>query len=315
MIKIIHELLSGSVSSEGYFNFLYLIKKQITLRGWPPSILGETDSGGSWSEDKYNAFAHDFLVYIIEKNKLSLLKNLQTESRDTYFLMFLAQYVANQIKLQQSQYGLSFAQLKRSALNVLKKTKKHFLEHKSGTHTYWYLSGSQTDIKINESELGKLIAHLPSPHINSNETRIHPHVKERIRDILEIAGCLVEENLLVRMLYQNICPQPITHASSFETIPDNSPSPKSVHDDHQGKIFQILSKLDKTDRRILKDYLLHPPEISLKERALRLSIPKSTLHHRLQIIKTLIFHSFTPISEQDGLDFLEKLQSSLDDFQ
>jgi hypothetical protein len=314
MTQFIDELLSGSVSSDGYGQLLRLIKKQIVHRRWPPSILAETASEDTWSEDRYSAFAHQFLIHIIEKNKLVLLKHLPAEARHAYFLMFLAQYVADRIKHHQRQSGLSFAQLRRSAVNVLQKDNKIFLRHQSGSRTYWYRSNSQTDIVITEAELGELIAQLPSPHIMPGETRIHLHVKERLKDILEIAGCLVEEDLLARMLYRNLCPQTITYSASFETIPDDSQPPVPVQDNHQKTIIQILASLDEADRLILKDYFLAAPEMSLKERALRLSMPKSTLHHRLTAIKTIIFQTFTPISEQDGLIFLEKLQSALDDF-
>jgi hypothetical protein len=313
MQLFLDELLSGTISNEGYRQFLHFIRKTVSIRRWPIIILGENVSGDSWNNETLASFAHQFLSDMIQKKKITCLSHIPPEARFAYMSMFLAQYAADQIRQHQQKSGFSYAQIKRCTKNILQKSPKLFCHQAIGSKNMWRLCHSRQIVKLSESEIIDLVKHLPKCYIKPDETRIDVYVKERLKDILGIADTDVEENVLMLLLYENLCQRPQICSSDFERIADEHPSENDIQENHKEKIDLILSKLDETDCKILKEYFFKTPDESLKDGAERLSIPKSTLHHRLNHIKSLISKTFPPCSEQDGLLFLEKLRSTLDD--
>lgn len=322
MMDFIKELLSGQLTSDGYHQYQRFIIYQIRKYRWPVYIVKERQTSlfeTTWDSEAYSSFSHQFMVFLIEKNKISIFENIPKGGRFAYLSLIMAQYVADQIRIYQNRFGISYSKVKRSALKTLNSAPNVFVSQIIDKKTFWALVGVENNPLMTNEKMRSEIHFLPPIYLDIQKLtdqikiRIHIQVEERLKDILHIVNAPVEEAFLIKEVW-NAFPKVSTETIfTIEALPDieSGKIEDEIQTDHEVSISAIMTKMDDMDKQILSHYFFRQTEINLTQASKDLLIPKSTLYYRLKNINNTIRSHFTPHSEADALIFLEKFQTIL----
>ena len=89
---------------------------------------------------------------------------------------------------------------------------------------------------------------------------------------------------------------------------------KETDSDYNESILQIVGEINAADAPIILDYLFQDKgKVSLSEMEEKYKIPRSTIHYKMEAFRLSIGRHFRPESEEDGIKFLKKLASTLDE--
>lgn len=306
-MSFIDELIKGSISEDGYKQYIKFIYIQINIRNWPLLIL-EEHSYNQWNNDNIEAFAHQFIVYLFEKNKISYMKNIPHDLRYKFFQVILERYVADIIKEKQKEIiGVSYRDIKHIALDILNSTSEIIKTIILG-NPYWCYKNYINKPILEQNKIENLLNILPKlnlPNLEKQKVHIKKKIQGQIKDIFNLIESPIEESYLINFVFNSFI-------KTSEKVTDVISSKEEVLSDYKEVIKKIINSTDGQDIKILKEYLLQEPHKSLVEASKVLSIPKSTLAYRANIIKKVIRESFSPQSEKDAELFLKSLIDFLD---
>ena len=133
--KHIIDLAKGEMTIDGYLYIISLMTYYIKKYSWPKTILEEnTNTNKYWTDDEVLSFTQQFLVFILEKEKLKNYRKIPSKYILYYFKTIIVSYVANKIKEHQNKMGLSFDDTKRISLEILN---EHYFSKEIEKNIYW----------------------------------------------------------------------------------------------------------------------------------------------------------------------------------
>src|SRR5688500_3906 len=106
----IAELLQGHLSEDGYKHFLHAVAVMIRRYKWPKAIIEviEERQNRSWNKEEIEELTQQFFDWALTKGKFSHLFKIPESYLSYYFSTMIVSFVADKIKAQQGQLGLSF---------------------------------------------------------------------------------------------------------------------------------------------------------------------------------------------------------------
>lgn len=309
--KFIYELLKGILSEDGYKHILNVVSWNIKKHNWPNSLIvsSEVNSFQNWSNDEIMELTHQFFEWLIVKGKLKYINKVPETYISYYFSQVLVSFVANRISEEQQKQGLSFENCKELVFEIAKKDLE-VIEFNGIDYVYNQLF-IETDIKpLNEIE--STITYLSKIPLTEKTKRYKPLVKMAIEDIFNTTESPIKLRNLVVYVFN------LFNQKDFEksnATPESETLEQNGSDNRKHKVFidKILSGITKDDARLLSEYIFQSlGQVSYSKLSEKYSLPKSTLHYKIEEFKKKIHAAYTPINEEDGLAFIKGIALSLD---
>ncbi|HOE39204.1 MAG TPA: hypothetical protein PLG05_04405 [Bacteroidales bacterium] len=304
-VEYIIELAKGKLSSQGYKYFVSLVNYYIKKYNWPKIILDEkVNTEEFWTDDEIISITHQLLLYVLEKGKLKNYQKIPENYIEYYFKTIIVSYVANKIKEQQNKIGLSFDDMKRIALEILKEF--YFSKEIKG-EIFWNIENDFSNLVIIDDVIKDMVDKLPKIPITEKTKHYKPRVKTALHDLFNLVNKPIKEEVILNQIFS------LFDQSSFLISVDKDEESEIREDEIQKAIGQIYEQIDKKDIPVFLDYYFSTTQNSLNSIALKYNLPKSTVHHRVSQFTKIISASFIPTNEQEGVLFLENLYKLLDE--
>lgn len=303
--KYIIELAKGKMTFEGYNYIVSLIKFYLNKYRWPKIILDEnTNKNDFWTSDEILSLTQQFLVYVLEKEKLRNYRKIPKNYIEYYFKTIIVSYVASKIKEQQNKQGLSFFDTKRISLEILNDL--YFMKEIKSDF-FWNKENVFTNPVIENETINDIIESLPKIPITEKTKHYKPRVKTAINDIFNLINRPIKQSVLLNQIFK------LFDQSYFSLIKEDQDENEIREDVISQAVQQIIFKVNQIDISIYLDYFFSDGKESLNSIAQRLNVPKSTIHYKTSNFTKLITETFVPENEQEGICFLEKLHKALDE--
>jgi hypothetical protein len=308
--EYIFELVSGNLSEKGYKSIIGSIAGMTRKFRWQKSIItSDSNNSDSWSADDVKELTHQFFEWVIDKGKLAYLNKIPENYLSYYFTQIFISFVANQISEEQKKRGLSFDKCKELVATIGKE--KYFVKEIRGTEYMFVKPFEDNDIK-SEFEIDNSIKYLSHYPIHKPTQHYKPLITMALEDIFNVVECPVSLPKLIKTVFD------LFEQSSFPVMTDEKAYqmevPLSDSQKYKSVIKTLLEKLDRTDARIISEYLFQSDgEVSLSTLSDKYKMPKSTLQHKTETFKKKIFENYIPENEDDGISFLRNLSSALDE--
>ncbi len=303
--KYIIELAKGKMTFEGYNYIVSLIKFYLNKYRWPKIILDEnTNKNDFWTSDEILSLTQQFLVYVLEKEKLKNYRKIPKNYIEYYFKTIIVSYVASKIKEQQNKQGLSFFDTKRISLEILNDL--YFMKEIKSDF-FWNKENVFTNPVIENETINDIIESLPKIPITEKTKHYKPRVKTAINDIFNLINRPIKQSVLLNQVFK------LFDQSYFSLIKEDQDENEIREDVISQAVQQIIFKVNQIDISIYLDYFFSDRKESLNSIAQRLNVPKSTIHYKTSNFTKLITETFVPENEQEGICFLEKLHKALDE--
>jgi hypothetical protein len=309
MSKPIHilELANGQMSIEGYDKIVSDIKYLVIKFKWPKIILdGYTNDSDFWNDEEILSFTQQFLVFVLDKQKLKNYKKIPDNYIRYYFQTVLVSYAANKIKEHQNRVGLSYSDTTRITLDILS---NRYFSKEINNNSVWYKEDIFSNPVMEGEDISDITAALPKVPITEKVKHFKPRVIIAISEIFEIIDRPIAQNVLIDQVFK------LFDQSSFMVSPDEVSTHEIREDAAISAVKLIIDKIDEADVPIYRDYYFNDIQLSLRDISEKYKIPKSTVHHKVSRFTKTIAQHFRPENEQEGMWFLEKLHDSLDEFQ
>lgn len=305
--EYIIELGKGKLSSQGYEYFVSLVNYYIKKYNWPKIILDEKENTEEfWTNDEILSITHQLLLFVLEKGKLKNYRKIPENYIEYYFKTIIVSYVANKIKQQQNKVGLSFNDMKRIALEILKRF--YFLKEIKG-EIFWNIENDFNNLVISVESIKELVDKLPKITITEEIKHYKPYVKTALQDLFNLVKKPIKEEVILNQIFS------LFNQASFLINVDKEEENEIREDEIKKALGQIYEQMDKKDIPIFLDYYFSTSQNSLNSISIKYNLPKSTVHHRITRLVKIISNNFIPKNEQEGLLFLEKLYNLLDESQ
>lgn len=303
--KYIIELAKGKMTFEGYNYIVSLIKFYLNKYRWPKIILDEnTNKNDFWTSDEILSLTQQFLVYVLEKEKLRNYRKIPKNYIEYYFKTIIVSYVASKIKEQQNKQGLSFFDTKRISLEILN---DFYFMKEIKSDFFWNKENVFTNPVIENETINDIIESLPKIPITEKTKHYKPRVKTAINDIFNLINRPIKQSVLLNQVFK------LFDQSYFSLIEEDQDENEIREDVISQAVQQIIFKVNQIDICIYLDYFFSDRKESLNSIAQRLNVPKSTIHYKTSNFTKLITETFVPENEQEGICFLEKLHKALDE--
>jgi hypothetical protein len=309
--KYIYELVSGKLSVEGYKHIINTISFFVKKYNWPKSIIisSESNSFKYWSADDFKELTHQFFDWSLSKGKLEHLNKIPENYLSYYFVQILISFIANRINEEQQKKGLSFEKCRELVLSICKEV--YIINTIEGNQYVFKDSFVKEDIN-HFQDMSVILSYLIKIPIKESTKHFRPLVKLAIEDIFEAIESPISCSNLTETVY-NLFDQ-----KEFASLDENDEISKDwdiVNSNMKfDKIIQnIVSGLTQDDAKMISHFLFHNgKEQSLAEFADFYGIAKSTLHYKIDSFKKKIASSYIPISETDGVIFIQHISKNLD---
>jgi hypothetical protein len=309
--EYINELINGKLSEEGYAHFLRSISTVVRKFRWPNFIVVSDVKRNSifWSSAEIKELTHQFFEWIITKGKLFNLSKIPHSYLSYYFTQILISFISNSIKNHQQKEGLSFEKCRELVLLI---SKEDFTRETINGVEYIFNNLINKQDILPQDEIDHTLKYVSKIPIPEATKHFKPLIKMAIGDILNTLDSPIPIEKLINAVY-NLLDQ-----KSFVTLSQGEQSANSevnatISPSHMPIIKLLLQGVSKDDARLLADYLFkRMGEVSLSELALKYKLPKSTLHHKIEMFRKKIFEAYTPENEEDGLLFIQNIFFELD---
>jgi len=306
-IKHILDLAKGQLSIDGYSVIVSQIKQQLIKNRWPKIILdGYTNIEGHWSEDEILSFTQQFLLYVLNADKLKNYKKIPEGYIEYYFQTIIVSYVASKIKERQNETRLSYDDVKRISASVL--NQDYCWEEEMGVKLW----NKETVFNYPISEdatIIDLVSTLPKIRISGKIKHFKPLVKTAISDVFNIIDGPIKQSMLFDQVFT------LFDQSPFEISDIEIPMPEIRVEILTEAAKEIIDKVDRADIPIMLEYFFSETDTSLSHIAKTFDMPKSTVQYKTSHFKKIIFEIFTPVSESEGIRLLEILHQTLVEYQ
>jgi hypothetical protein len=308
MSQFIIDLSNEQLSKEGYNKLVTLLKHLIYRYNWPKQILDEAGSQNStWDIKDVVSFAHQFIAYIFKHSKLKNVKKIPNAYVDYYFHQIIITYVASKVAEKQREDGVSYETVRRIIKTIL--PLNYLPIEKEGRMFWGEKEGRHTDDLSNDT-LKYQVSHLPKIRIKAEAKQYKPLVKRALSNIYSLTSSFIEEDLLIKLTY-SLFDQSVFKESEAQEIEDSVVDEKKISE----SVNQILREIDKNDVLIIREYFFSKDPISLTKLSSKYQVPKSTVHYKISQFKKLLRNNFNPVSDFEGIQFLEILHEKLDEYE
>ena len=308
-LKYINELLSGNLSLEGYSHILSVLGYYTKLNRWPVSIVSlKSNFENKWEQEDFKELTQQYFEWLLVKNKLTYIYKVPENYKVYYFLQLLISFISDKTTELQNSTGVSFSRIKKLSLEVLE---NGFLKADYKGKVFWFKSYNteMAHFSLSDFELG--IRNIPSTPINEKTKHLKPHVEKCIKSIFDVYEFPIEEVPLIKAVFK-LFDQTQFHKSAFIIQSTEFQNEFTTVNDF-GSILKVITlNLSKTDAQIFISYLFSNEEPSMDLLAVRLKIPKSTVHAKITSFKNKIVSSYAPVNESDGEKFMKELYEALD---
>ena len=312
-IDYIYDLLKSSLTEEGYQHFLSAVAFYVRKYNWPKTIVVSDEKSKSkfWTDAEIKELTHQFFEWIIVKDKLKYVKKIPDSYLSYYFSQMLMSFIADKIKEFQFKQGLSFEKVKELVREIVD---SELIKKDIQSVSYCYSSiFDESQIKT-QNEIEERMRYIPKVLINESTKQYRPLVKMIINDIFNSTESPISLIKLTQYVYsvfdQKAFMQSLTGTESID--------PEYVLEEnnkHKVAIEDIASGLSKNDAKLIVEYIFQSMgSPSLSELSTKYNIPKSSLHFKMENFKKKIVDSYLPVTQEDGLVFINKLAVFLDEY-
>jgi hypothetical protein len=303
IVKYIIDLAEGRLSLDGYSAIVSQIKRLLVKNRWPKVILeGFTNIEGHWSEDEILSFTQQFLLHVLNTNKLKNCNKIPEGYLEYYFQTIIMSYVASKIKGHQNETRLSYDDVKRISLNIL--NQEFHCEEKMGVKL-WNKEAVFIYPTTDEAIIIDLVSALPKIRIKDRSKHFKPLVKTAIVNLFNIVDGSIKQSVLIDQVY-NLFDQ-----SSFDMNNEEMPAQEMRIEILTETAKKISEKIDRVDIPLILEYFFSETNISMSILGEKFDMPKSTVQYKTSQFKKVIFEMFIPENENEGVRLLEILHQIL----
>lgn len=310
-INYIYELISGQLSFDGYKHFINTISHFVRKYNWPKSIIvsDENNTTKYWSTEEIKELTHQFFEWSLSKGKFDNLNKIPESYLSYYFAQILISFIANRIKEEQQKEGLSFDKCRELVVSICKED--YFVNTIDSNQYVYKDSFSKQDLKPFE-DLSDVLNYLSKIPIKDSTKHYRPLVKLAIEDVFSFIESPILLNKLTEAVYNLFDQKEFISLESNEE-PYNEFDLEISNKKFDKIIQNIVSGLTQDEARMIAHCLFNnEKEQSLTEIADFYSVPKSTLHHKIDAFKKKIARNYTPDNETDGVIFIQNISKALD---
>lgn len=302
--EYIQGLLRGNLTDDGYQNIIETIAGMVYRFHWPKSIITSASFDNDWLDEDVEELAHQFFVWMIDKQKLKYLDRIPDNYMGYYVAQMLVSFVSDKIKQDQKTRGLSFQKCKEVVRDI---ANQFFVIDYAGKR-YLTKTASAQDVCFIEN-LDDVLAYMGNYPIGESTKQYRPLVLMVVDDILRVAGGAVAEDALCKAVFSLLDQRAFEPGERLETSPLEIDEKKTYAEE----VTAILSDVSAADAALYIDYVFQRNgSVSLREIASKYSIPKSTVQQKVTSFKKKIFSTYYPVNEDDGILFLQSLAMALD---
>lgn len=303
--EYILDLLSGRLTQKGYASIVGSIASMARRYNWQKNIIVSDTISSSWTDDDVEELTQQFFEWVIVNEKLKYIDKVPHSYLAYYFTQMLISFVSNRIKEEQQKLGISFQKCQELVKEIIEEN------YSMTSHNdRWYVKSSLSINDLWLDDLATTMQYLPHYPITEETKHYKPIVKLAIEDILLAADAYVCVDILTKCVYD------LLDQSAFANNISDDNLNEEIEDEYKYKdaIHNITDGVSRIDAEIYLSYIFSNSEnASLSELAIKYSMPKSSLHKKIEDFKKKIFACYMPDNEQDGIQFLQKLAQSLDD--
>lgn len=303
-VEYIIELLTGHLTEKGYASILRTIASMVRKYQWQKTIVVSEYSDKVWHSEDIEELAHIFFEWVITNKKLKYLDKVPYEYLSYYFTQMLVSFIADRIKEEQQKVGISYQRCQELVTAICHEEYSPVM--------FANKECVRSDSVISESlveDIENDIQYMTKIPIPENKKRYRTVVRLAIGDILIEANGYVSIDNLCRGVYSLLDQSCIANEEDISV-------PAEIGEDIKFDRFIaiILYGVSCIDAKLYLEYLFQDGgKVSLKDLAIKYNLPKSSIHKRVDNFKKKIFSVYIPENEEEGIRFLKKLYSSLDD--
>ena len=301
--KDIIELLSGNLSEKSYLDILSTIGSMVNRYNWPKTIVVSNKQSDKWEDDDIKELAHSYFEWLVEKNKLKYIAKIPINYIGYYFAQMLVSFVSDRIREEQSKAGLSFRQCKDLVYNICQ---EDFVINDINSETYVCIDETYSfHLAKDIEDIPKYLTKHPIDPIKNNAKSM---IRLAVEDVLNTINGSIPISKLYEIVFMLCRIDVKTCNVDLESIKNGDES------DYSDLIQLIIDEMNTNDIPIILDYLFQDKgKVSLSEMEEKYKIPRSTIHYKMDTFRQSIGKHFRPQSDEDGINFLKKLASALDE--
>lgn len=307
----IYELISGKLSIDGYEYFISRISYFVRKFNWPKSIIisDENNTNKYWSTEEVKELTHQFFEWSLTKGKFDNINKIADSYLSYYFTQILISFIANRIKEDQQKEGLSFDKCRELVTSICN---DDYIVNTIDSNQYVYKdSFYKKDIKPFE-DISDILTYLSKIPIKESTKHFRPLVKLAIEDVFSSIESPVLLSKLTETVYNLFDQKEFISMQEIDVFSNEFDF--EISNKKFDRIIQnIVSGLTQKDAKMISHILFNnEKEQSLSEVSDFYGIPKSTLHHKIDLFKKKIIRCYTPDNESDGIAFIQNLSIVLD---
>lgn len=309
--EYIYELAEGKLTDNGYCHFINCVGVFARKYNWPRFIILSDSAQKSqfWTNEEVIELTHQLFEWIIVKNKLLYVNKIPVNYLSYYFQQVLISFISDKISEHQQKQGISFEQVSIILKAILP---ENYFQKSFKSKIFWYhLQFEEKDIQPFHLVI-HLIDRMPKYKISEKDKQLRPLIKMAVQDIFEVTKSPMEFNTICKTIFE------LFDQSSF--LLPASDSHEIMEDDniafqkHLNALNLLTSNLPLQDVQIIRDYLFNDQQnLSLSYLAKKYSVPKSTLHFKIESFRKKLINLYQPENEDDGIFFLKLLSEKLDE--
>ena len=303
--KDIIELLSGSLSEESYNNILATIGGMVNKYKWPRTIIVSNKQSERWEDDDIKELAHSYFEWLISNDKLKYIVKIPRNYIGYYFAQMLVSFVSDRIKIEQSKSGLSFRQCKEIVYDICQ---EDFIINEINNEQYVCLDETSSfNLAKGIDDLSKYLPKHPIDPVKNNAKSM---IRLAVEDVVNTINGSIPISKLYEIVYM-LCSIE-TKSTDVESVQINDDELNGSK--YEDTIQQIVGEMNTDDASMILDYLFQDNgKTSLSKMEEKYNIPRSTIHYKMEMFRQSIGRHFKPDSEEDGIRFLKKLATVLDE--
>ena len=303
--KDIIELLSGSLSEKSYNNILTTIGSMVNRYKWPKNIIVSNKQSDRWEDDDIKELAHSYFEWLINNDKLKYISKIPRNYIGYYFAQMLVSFVSDRIKVEQSKSGLSFRQCKEIVYDICQ---EDYIINEINNEQYVCIDESSSfNLAKDIDDLSKYLTKHPIDPIKNNAKSM---IRLAVEDVVNTINGSIPISKLYEIVYM-LCRTEPKSSDVDSVIINNDEDNDSNYEDI---LQQIVGEINTDDALMILDYLFQDNgKMSLSEMEEKYKIPRSTIHYKMEMFRQSVGRHFKPNSEEDGIIFLKKLATVLDE--
>lgn len=303
--KDILDLLSGCLSDKSYNNILTTISSMVNRYKWPRTIIVSSKRTDRWEDDDIKELAHSYFEWLINHDKLKYIAKIPRNYIGYYFAQMLVSFVSDRIKAEQSKSGLSYRQCKEIVYNICK---EDFIINEINNEQYVCIDETSSfNLAKDIDDLPKYLIKHPIDPIKNNAKSM---IRLAVEDVVNSINGSIPISKLYEIVYMLCRIEP--KSTDADSVPINND--EEIDSNYEDTIQQIVGDMNTDDASMILDYLFQDNgKKSLTEMEEKYKIPRSTIHYKMEMFRQSIGRHFKPDSEEDGIRFLKKLATMLDE--